>query len=237
MTNRASAPFPRCIPTELFSAIGLTEHQLERVQKLIFVPRAVKKGERLFRDGQSFGDIFAVRSGSFKSSLTTNNGREQVIGFHLPGDFLGLQGIAEQRHACDALALEDAEVCAMPFEHVETLSRELPPVQHLFYRLMSSEILRESHAIVMLGSLRAEGRMAAFLLDLLERMKVRGFSETQMVLRMTREDIGNYLGLKLETVSRVLTKLSASGLISVDHRHVRVLQREALAALAKPQSL
>ena len=237
LINSTAAPFPRCIHTELFGSIGLTEHQLERVQKLIFVPRAIRKGERLFRDGQSFGDIFAVRSGSFKSSLTTDNGREQVIGFHLPGDFLGLQGIAGQRHACDALALEDAEVCAMRFEHVETLSRELPPVQHLFYRLMSSEILRETQAIVMLGSLRAEGRVAAFLLDLLDRLKARGFSETEMVLRMTREDIGSFLGLKLETVSRVLAKLSASGLIRVDNRHVRVLQREALAALAKPQSL
>ena len=102
---------------------------------------------------------------------------------------------------------------------------------------MSSEILRESHAIVMLGSLRAEGRVAAFLLDMLDRLKVRGFSENEMVLRMTREDIGSYLGLKLETVSRVLAKLSAGGLISVDNRHVRVLQREALAALATPQSL
>ena len=237
MINSTSAPFPRCIPTELFGSIGLTERELERVQKLIFVPRAVKKGDRLFRKGQSFGDIFAVRSGSFKSSLTTDNGRDQIIGFHLPGDFLGLQGIAGQRHACDALALEDAEVCAMPFEHVETLSRELPPVQRLFYQLMSSEILRESHAIVMLGSLRAEGRVAAFLLDMLDRLKVRGFSENEMVLRMTREDIGSYLGLKLETVSRVLAKLSAGGLISVDNRHVRVLQREALAALATPQSL
>ena len=235
--NHAAVPFPRCIPTELFGSIGLTEQQLERVQKLIFVPRAVKKGDLLFREGQSFGDIFAVRSGSFKSGLATDNGREQVIGFHLPGDFLGLQGIAAQRHACEAVALEDAEVCAMPFEHVEALSRELPQVQRLFYQVMSSEILRESHAIVMLGSLRAEGRVAAFLIDLLDRLKARGFSDNEMYLRMTREDIGSYLGLKLETVSRVLAKLSASGLIRVDNRHVRVLQREALAALAKPQSL
>jgi CRP/FNR family transcriptional regulator len=102
---------------------------------------------------------------------------------------------------------------------------------------MSSEILREGQAILMLGSLRADGRVAAFLLDMLERMKARGFSETEMVLRMTREDLGSFLGLKLETVSRVLAKLSASGLISVDNRHVRVLQRDGLAALAKPQSL
>lgn len=237
MINRTTTPFPRCIPSELFGSIGLTERELERVQKLIFVPRAVKKGDRLFRDGQSFGDIFAVRSGSFKSGLTTDNGHDQIIGFHLPGDFLGLQGIAAQRHACEAVALEDSEVCAMPFEHVESLSRELPPVQRLFFQLMGSEILRESHAIAMLGSLPAEGRVAAFLLDLLDRLKARGFSESEMVLRMTREDIGSYLGLKLETVSRVLAKLSASGLITIDNRHVRVLQREALAALAKPQSL
>ena len=237
MITHTAVPFPRCIPSELFGSLGLTEHQLERVQKLIFVPRAVKKGEHLFGTGQSFRDIFAVRSGSFKSSLNAESGHDQVIGFHLPGDFLGLQGIATQRHACEALALEDSEVCAMPFEHVEALSRELPQVQRLFYQVMSSEILRESHAIVMLGSLRAEGRVAAFLLDLLDRLKARGFSENEMVLRMTREDIGSYLGLKIETVSRVLAKLSASGLISVDNRHVRVLQRDGLAALAKPQSL
>lgn len=237
MFKRTAAPFPRCIPTELFGSIGLTENQLERVQKLIFVPRSVKKGDLLFSKGQSFGDIFAVRSGSFKSGLTSDNGREQVIGFHLPGDFLGLQGIAAQRHACDAVALEDSEVCAMPFEHVETLARELPPVQRLFYQMMSGEILRESQAIVMLGSLRAEGRVAAFLLDLLDRLKTRGFSDSELVLRMTREDIGSYLGLTFETVSRVLAKLATNDIIRVVNRHVRVLHRDALAALAKPQSL
>lgn len=237
MISRTTTPFPRCIPSELFGSIGLTERELERVQKLIFLPRTVKKGDHLFREGQNFGDIFAVRSGSFKSGIADANGREQVIGFHLPGDFLGLQGIATQRHACDAVAIEDAEVCAMPFEHVETLSRELAPVQHLFYRLMSSEILRESHSVMTLGSLRSDGRVAAFLLNLLDRLKARGFSGTELVLRMTREEIGSYLCLTLETVSRVLAKLSASGLISVDNRHVRVLQREALAAMAKPHTL
>ena len=237
MINSTPSPFPRCIPSELFGSIGLSDPQLERVQKLIFVPRAVKKGGYLFREGQAFHELFAVRSGSFKSSLTANSQREQVIGFHLPGDLLGLQGIAAQHHACGAIALEDAEVCAMPFEHVETLARELPAVQRLFYQLMSSEILRESHSTVMLGSLRSDGRVAGFLLNLLDRFKARGFSGTELVLRMTREEIGSYLCLKLETVSRVLAKLSASGLISVDNRHVRVLRPDALAELAKPQSL
>lgn len=237
MISSTPSPFPRCIPTELFGSIGLSDQQLERVQKLIFVPRAVKKGNYLFLQGQAFHELFAVRSGSFKSSLVAGPQGEQVIGFHLPGDFLGLQGIAAQHHACGAIALEDAEVCAMPFEHVEALARELPAVQRLFYQVMSSEILRENHALMQLGSLRSDGRVAGFLLNLLDRFKARGFSGTEVVLRMTREEIGSYLCLKLETISRVLTKLSASGLISVDNRHVRVLRPDALAALAKPQSL
>ena len=236
LTKNAATPFPRCIPSELFRSIGLTERQLERVTTLIFVPRSVKKGDLLFREGQAFCELFAVRSGSFKSNVSSENGREQVIGFHLPGDFLGLQGIAAQRHACEAQALEDSEVCAMPFEHIETLARELPPVQRMFYQVMSSEILRESQAIVMLGSLSGDGRVAAFLLTLLDRFKARGFSGEEIVLRMSRQEIGSYLGLKLETVSRVFSKLSASGLISVNNRHVRVLRHENLAELAIPQS-
>ena len=237
MTNHTPSSFPRCIPTELFGSIGLSAQQLERVQTLIFVPRAVKKGNYLFREDQSFHELFAVRSGSFKSILTASSRPEQVLGFHLPGDFLGLQGIAAQRHACGAIALEDAEVCAMPFEHVETLARELPAVQRLFYQVMSSEILRESHSVMTLASLRSDGRVAAFLLNLLDRFKARGFSGIELVLRMTREEIANYLCLKHETVSRVLAKLASSGLISVDNRHVRVLRPDALAELAKPQSL
>ncbi len=233
----ATPPFPRCIPSELFGAIGLTAKELERVQKLIFVPRSVKKGERLFRHGQPFQDIYAVRSGGFKSCIRSSQGREQVIGFHLPGDLLGLQGIASERHTCEVSAIEDAEVCTMPFEHVESLARELPSVQHLFYQWMSNEILRESQAIIMLGSLRAEGRVAAFLLNLLERLKALGYSGSELVLGMTRADIGSYLGLKLETVSRVFSKLSTSQLISVDNRNVRVLRHEALVELATPQPL
>jgi len=228
-------PFPRCIPSEIFNSIGLTEHQLERVQKLIFLPRKVKKGAFLFSEGQAFGELFAVRSGSFKSNVSFQSGRDQVLGFHLPGDFLGLQGIATQRHACEVQALEDSEVCAMPYEHVETLSRELPAVQHMFYQVMSSEILHKSQAIIMLGSLSGEGRVAAFLLALLARLKARGFSGTEMEPRMSRQEIGSYLGLKLETVSRVFSKLASRGLISVHQRRVRALPPEEMADLAKPQ--
>jgi len=234
LNSNGPTPFLRCIPSELFGSIGLSPAQLERVQRLLFVPRSVKKGESLFLAGQPFHALFAVRYGSFKSAVLSENGKEHVIGFHLPGDFLGLHGIASLRHAWEAQALEDAEVCAMPFEHIETLARELPPVQRLIYQMMSSEILRESQTIVMLGSLPAEGRVAAFLLDLLDRLKVRGLSGHEMELRMKREDIGSYLGLKIETVSRIFSKLSASGVVSVDNRHVRVFCRDALAALANP---
>lgn len=238
MTPPISPPlvFPRCIPSELFGSIGLSAQELAKVHHLLMVPRKVKKGAALFRGGQPFKELFAVRSGSFKTSLRSADGRTQVIGLQLPGDFLGIQGIAEQRHPCEALALEDSEVCAMAFEQIEVLARELPPLKRLFHTLMSGELLRESRAIVSLGNAGAEARVACFLLTQLERLKARGFSGFEMVLRLSREDISSYLGLKVETVSRVFSKLVDTGLIKVDNRHVQVLTHDVLAELARLRS-
>lgn len=228
-----AAPFARCIPSELFGAIGLTTQEFERVQKLIFVPRRVKKGQNLFRSGEAFKEIFAVRTGSFKSGVLSTDGDLRVTGFHLPGDMLGFDGIAQQRHQCEVHALEDSEVCAMPFEHVALLSRELQPVQRLFLRMMGHQIVRDSAVLVMLSSLRAEERVVSLLLNLLDRMGARGFSDSEMVLPMTRQEIASFLGLKTETVSRAFAALVDAKQIDLNNRVVRVINRDALKKISQ----
>ncbi|MDH4483263.1 MAG: helix-turn-helix domain-containing protein [Rhodoferax sp.] len=228
-----SPPFKRGVSADIFGSIGLNAGELDRVQKLIFVPRSIKKGQLLFQAGQKFSEIFAVRSGSFRSGVVPHDGDLNVTGFQLPGDMVGFDGIATMRYACEVQALEDSEVSAMTFEHVATLSRELRPVQRLFLQMMSAQLVRDSEVLVMLGSLKAEERVAAFLLKLFERMETRGFSATELVLPMSRHDIASYLGLKTETVSRAFADLIARRLIEAHQRSVTVLNRSALCAMAK----
>ena len=175
--------------------------------------------------------MFAVRVGFFKSSVTSEDGREQVLGFHMSGELLGFDGIGSDRHTCNAVALETSQVCMIPFARLEAMSREVPALQRQFHRIMSREILREQGAMLMLGSARAERRVAGFLLNLTQRLQVRGFSGTSIVLRMTREEIGNYLGLKLETVSRTFSKFQAGGIVEVRQREIEILDEAALRRL------
>jgi CRP/FNR family transcriptional regulator len=149
----------------------------------------------------------------------------------MAGEIIGLDGIVNDRHTCDAVALEDAEVCVMPFERIEELSREVTALQSHVHKIMSREIVREHGVMLLLGSMRAEERLAAFLLNLVQRLHARGFSQHELVLRMTREEIGSYLGLKLETVSRTFSKFVEDGIVEVKQRHVRILDTDALHRL------
>ena len=188
----------------------------------------VRKGETLLRPGDSFRTLFAIRSGFFKQVHSMANGREQVTGFQMAGDTLGLDGIGSGQHSSSVVALEDAEVCAMPFVQMEALAREMPPMQKHIHHLLGREMAHERSVMLLLGSMSAEERVSAFLLNLLQRLQQRGLSASELVLRMSRADIGSYLGLKLETVSRTFSKLAAEGLLEVDKRHVRVVDNEAL---------
>ena len=147
------------------------------------------------------------------------------------GEVLGLDGIGTDRHTCDAVALEDSQVCIIPYHQLEDLSREITDLQRHFHRIMSREIVRDHGVMLLLGSMRAEERLAAFLLNLTQRLRSRGFSASSLVLRMTREEIGSYLGLKLETVSRAFSKFQDDGVLEVKQRQIRVLDAEALQAL------
>ena len=153
----------------------------------------------------------------------------------MAGEIIGLDGIVNDQHSCDAIALEDAEVCVMPFDRIEEISREVTALQHHVHKIMSREIVREHGVMLLLGSMRAEERLAAFLLNLVQRLHSRGFSQTELVLRMTREEIGSYLGLKLETVSRTFSKFVDDGIVEVNQRHVKILNAEALQRLVNAQ--
>ena len=177
-----------------------------------------------------------MRSGFFKTSVTTADGRDQVTGFQMAGEILGLDGIVQDKHSCSAIALEDAEVCVLPFDKLEQLSREFSALQHHVHRIMSREIVRDQGVMLLLGSMRAEERLAAFLLNLVQRLHARGFSKSEMVLRMTREEIGSYLGMKLETVSRTFSRFQDDGIIEVKQRYVRILDPDALGAIVNHAS-
>ena len=220
-----------CNLRELCLPAGLSPKELEQLDSLVSVRRKVKRGEALYRAGEPFDAVYAVRSGFFKSRVTYEDGRDQVTGFSMAGEILGMDGISQGSHNCDAVALEDSEVCSIPYAHLEDLSREINGLQRHFHKVMSREIVRESGVMMLLGVMRAEERIAAFLLNLSQRLSARGYSPMEFHLRMTREEIGSYLGLKLETVSRAFSKFQADSLIEVDQKHVRILDIAGLQAI------
>ncbi|MBK8016796.1 MAG: fumarate/nitrate reduction transcriptional regulator Fnr [Betaproteobacteria bacterium] len=212
-----------CGLKELCLPVGLSDAELERLDDLIHVRRTAKKGQSIYRSGEGFDALYAVRSGFFKTTILSEDGRDQVTGFYMGGELIGMDGISTDRHTCDAVALEDSEVCVIPFNRLEDLSREVPALQSHFHKVMSREIVRDHSVMMLLGSMRAEERLAAFLVNLSQRFVARGYSPSEFYLRMTREEIGSYLGLKLETVSRVFSKFQDEGMISVQQKHVRII--------------
>lgn len=220
-----------CNLRELCLPVGLTPKDLSRLDGLVARRRSVPRGEALFRNGERFEALYAVRTGFFKTCVGSEDGRDQVTGFQMAGELLGLDGISSDHHHCDAIALEDSSVCVIPYAQLEALSREFTVLQHQFHKIMSREIVRDHGVMLLLGNMRAEERLAAFLLNLTQRLQARGFSSSSLVLRMTREEIGSYLGLKLETVSRAFSRFHEDGLLEVRQRQLRVLNQAGLQAL------
>jgi CRP/FNR family transcriptional regulator len=220
-----------CNLRELCMPTGVSEADFARLDELVTTRRKVKRRAALFRAGEPFTSLYAIRTGVFKTCVTAADGRDQVTGFQMAGEIMGLDGIVNDRHSCDAVALEDAEVCVLPFARVAELAREVPVLQQHLHRIMSREIVREHGVMMLLGNMSAEERVAAFLLNLALRMEARGFSGSEMVLRMSRQEIGNYLGLTLETVSRTFTRLAQDQLLEVNYRCVRILDLEKLRTM------
>lgn len=220
-----------CHLRELCLPSGLTGTELGRISELVYTKKRVKRNETLFRTGSDFQSLYAVRTGFFMMHALTEDGRDQVTGFKMAGEILGMEGIGTGSHQLDAVALEDGEVCVIPFAHLEALSSEVKGLQQQLHRIMSREMIQDQGIMMLLGGMRAEERVAAFLLSLSKRFLARGYSASEFHLRMTREEVGSYLGLKLETVSRVFSKLHDAGIIAVQQRHIRILNAEKLKAL------
>jgi len=225
-----------CNLRELCLPVGLNRDSLDRLDSLVATRRTVERGESLFRAGEVFQSLYAVRTGFFKTCVSSEDGRDQVTGFQMAGELLGLDGISTDTHTCDAVALEDSQVCIIPYSQLEGLSREFTELQHQFHKIMSREIVRDHGVMLLLGSMRAEERLAAFLLNLTQRLRARGFSASALVLRMTREEIGSYLGLKLETVSRTFSKFQDDGILEVKQRQIQILDQDKLQSLVNGAS-
>jgi CRP/FNR family transcriptional regulator len=220
-----------CNMRELCMPIGLNVSELNRVDELVTKRPFVKRGSALFRVGDAFTALYAIRSGFLKTTMSSEDGRDQVTGFQMAGEIVGLDGIASDLHTCDAIALEDTEVCALPFDRIEEIARDVKALQHHVHKIMSREIVREHGVMLLLGNMRAEERLAAFLLNLVQRLQARGFSSSDLILRMTREEIGSYLGLTLETVSRTFSKFAEDGVIIVNQRQIHIQNAEALRGM------
>jgi CRP/FNR family transcriptional regulator len=217
-----------CKVRDLCLPPGLNASELEHFNEIVGIRRKVKRGEVLFRNGENFTAIYAIHMGFFKTYLASDDGRERVTGFQMAGDTNGLDGIGNDSHTCESVALEDGEVCVIPFIALDEISYKLPLFKHHAYKLLSREIVRYYGVMLMLGSMRAEERVAVFLLNLFQRLHTLGFSKSELVLRMSRQDIGNYLGLTLETVSRTLSKLMDLEILTVKLRRIKILNLEAL---------
>jgi CRP/FNR family transcriptional regulator len=217
-----------CHLKDLCLPCGLAGTDVQRLDGLMFARRKIKAGESVYLQGDKFLFIYAVRSGTFRSDMALKDGREQVTAFHMAGELMGLDGLAHGTHATSATALEDAEICAIPYAHLTGLAAGNPNMQNIVSRLMSREIVREHSLMMLLGSMNAEERLGAFLLNISQRMKARGYSSSEFHLRMSRADIGSYLGMKLETVSRTFSAFQQQRLLEVDKKHIRITDPDGL---------
>lgn len=217
-----------CSLKELCLPVGLCPEEIAQLEDLIHRGRPAKKGEYLYRAESAFTSLFAVKAGCFKTSVISEDGREQVTGFHMSGEIIGMDAISTERHTCSAIALEDSEICEIPFSQLEDLCRKIPALQRHFYKVMSREIVRDHGVMLLLGNMKAEERLAAFLLNLSQRFQSRGYSSKEFHLRMTREEIGSFLGMKLETVSRIFSRFQEDSLIRVNNREIQLLNMEKL---------
>lgn len=215
-----------CLPA------GLEPEATRLLDRVVANRARVKRRESLYRPGDPFSAVYAIRLGTFKTLMLAEDGREQITGCYLGGDIIGLDGIGDRRHTSGAVALEDSEVCVMPFEQLDILACKMPALARNLYRCISRDLCRGQDMMFLLGSMRAEQRLAVFLLNLAGRYQARGYSGNEFVLRMTREEIASLLGLKLETVSRQFSHLQGEGLIQVQGRTVKLLDSAALKHIA-----
>jgi cAMP-binding proteins - catabolite gene activator and regulatory subunit of cAMP-dependent protein kinases len=221
-----------CSISQLCIPFSLNNSELDLLDSIIERKKPIQKGETLFKAGDELKSLFAIRSGTVKSYTITEQGDEQITGFHLAGDLVGFDAVTRLYHPSFAQALETSMVCEIPYEILDELSGKMSKLRQQIMRLMSNEIICDQEMILLLSKKNAEERLAAFLNNLSNRFSQRGFSPREFRLAMTRGDIGNYLGLTVETISRLLGRFQKIGLIKVKGKYVTILDTAALSQIA-----
>ncbi|VVD62892.1 Fumarate and nitrate reduction regulatory protein [Pandoraea cepalis] len=221
-----------CLLRQLCLPEGLSDASARGLDGVTRVRRTVRRAEVLFRPGDPLEHLYAVRAGSFKTVIMHPDGREQVTGYMMGGELLGLGAIAFGRQVSEAVALEDSQVCAIKFADLEAVAGQVPMIMRQMHRLIAAGIVREQNQLLRLGTARGEARLASFLLDVSARLAARGYSPSSFLLRMTREEIGSYLGLQLETVSRMLSRMQAQNTLRVRQREITLLDTKRLGEMA-----
>ncbi|VCU72091.1 Transcriptional activator protein Anr [Pigmentiphaga humi] len=218
-----------CLP------VGMAPADAHKMDELVQLRLRVGKGQPLFRAEDGLDAVYGIRFGSLKTLVELADGRQQITGFHLPGEVIGLDGLGRETHASTAVALEDSEVCVIPIRDLSVVATHLPSLQRQLLRLMSRELENDQQLLLSLGAMRAEEKLAAFLISLSDRLSARGYSSSQFVLRMSREEIGNFLGLTLETVSRLFSRFAKAGLLRINQKEVELVDVPALRQIVGRQ--
>ena len=218
-----------CSLRQLCLPAGIGADDVERLDRVVKRRKPVARGEHLFRVGSGAARIYVAREGSFKTVACSADGEQQVIGFHLPGELIGLDALGHGEHRCDAIALENARVCEVPLEDLHRVAAQVPGLQRQLLRVIGRSMGRDQDHLEMMSRRQANDRVMLFLHSLSQRFETLGHDGSAFALPMTREDIGSYLGLVIETVSRSFTKLQDDGVIAVRGRQVRLLQQRQIA--------
>lgn len=222
-----------CSVRRLCLPVSVDKEEINIIDELITDRPMMKKGDYLFHAGDKFQSLFAIKSGAVKTYGSTRDGREQITGFHFAGELIGLDAIGNSMHNCNAVALEKTVVCTLPYQNIEDITPQMPTIQREITRLMSREIRNDEEMLMAMGSMRAEQRVACFLFSLYRRLLLRSKEQFTFRLPMTREEIGNYLGLSLETVSRRMSSLHEDEIIDVENRMITLRDIDALQALCR----
>jgi CRP/FNR family transcriptional regulator len=221
-----------CSLNEICLPVGVDKEDMSKLDDIINRKTPYARGQSLFNIGDNFKALYAIRSGSVKTYTSTEDGHEQVTGFHLPGELVGLDAIATNQHPVAAKALETTSICEIPFEQLDDLSCKVNGIRRQLMRIMSREIQDDQENMMMLGQKTAEQRLASLLISLSNRYRARGFSPYEFNLTMSRGDIGNFLGLALETVSRLFGRFQDDGLIRVNRKNIEIVDRDKLCTLS-----
>lgn len=229
--SKIKATCSHCNLQELCLPRGLNSKDMNKLEHVIKGSRPIHKGKHIFRGDDSFQAFYAVRSGSVKVYILNESGEEQIIGFYFPGEILGFDAVEQNKHSCSAIALETTTVCSIPYDKIKEICADLPGLQEQMFRLMSREISKENKLLLSINKRSAEERIATFLISLSSRFQKLGYSAKEYNLSMSRQDIGNYLGLTIETVSRLFTKFQRNGLIKIDKKRISLIDLPTLHAI------